>query len=74
MNKQAISTDNTDSQNIIDFVPAGSKKDGKVRKVSKASFGILNGSKDWTVLVDLGKQLKFPTKIAVTRTRPDLII
>ena len=34
VNKQAISTDNTDSQNIIDFVPAGSKKDGKVMKVS----------------------------------------
>ena len=59
---------------MINFVPAGSKCTNKSSVGGKKSFGILDGANDWEVLVDLGKQLKFPPEIASTRSRPDLVI
>ena len=35
---------------------------------------LLSGATDWTVLADLDKQLKFPSEIAQTRLRPDLVL
>ena len=35
---------------------------------------MLSGATDWTVLADLDKQLKFPSEIALTRLRPDLVL
>ena len=34
----------------------------------------MNGANDWIVLTDIGKQLKFPAEIAITRQRPDLVL
>ena len=45
--------------------------DNKVGNNQK--FGMLDGAYDWTVLVDLGKQLKFPTEIENTRSRSHLV-
>ena len=58
----------------IEFVPAGGrKKEGTLRKEA-SGFGVLGGARDWTVLSDLDKQLKFPAEIAQTRLRPDLVL
>ena len=39
-----------------------------------SSMGIMTAAKDWKVLVDLDKQLKFPQEVQVQTTqRPDLI-
>ena len=35
---------------------------------------MLSEANDWTVLADLDKQLKFPSEIALTRLRPDLVL
>ncbi len=40
-----------------------------------SNMGIMTAAKDWKVLVDLDKQLKFPEEVHVqTDKRPDLIM
>ena len=40
-----------------------------------SNMGIMTAAKDWKVLVDLDKQLKFPQEVQVqTDKRPDLIM
>ena len=59
----------------IRFVPAGEgnwAESGKSKRWS--DVGILSEAKDWIVMADLGRQLKFPSEIVDTRLRPDLII
>ena len=59
----------------IRFVPAGRKeKTDSGKRTSWSDVGILSEARDWVVLVDLGRQLKFPAEIANTRLRPDLIM
>ena len=54
----------------ITFVRAGEQ-----RKLSKkTSAGILAYAKDWRMLVDLDKQLRFPSHIVATRLRPDIVL
>ena len=36
--------------------------------------GILSETKNWCLLVDLDKQLKFPSEICETSRRPDIVI
>ena len=58
----------------IEFVPAGRRVIEGKGKREVSEFGLLSGATDWTVLADLDKQLKFPSEIALTRLRPDLVI
>ena len=37
-------------------------------------MGILTEARDWVLLTDVNCQLKFPSEVATTRLRPDLII
>ena len=41
---------------------------------TQAKSGLLTSANDWQLEVDLGKQLKFPSRITSTRLRPDMII
>ena len=59
----------------INFVPAGEQGQSGDSKVDyRGRCGVLSEAKDWKVLSDLESQLKFPTEIAETRLRPDLLI
>ncbi|KAK7919076.1 hypothetical protein WMY93_010360 [Mugilogobius chulae] len=51
-------------------------KAGEVRKTTtpQSRAGILNTAKDWKLLVDLEKQLKFPSHITKTSLRPDIVL
>ena len=54
----------------IAFHRAGEKPNIQAR----AKSGLLTAANDWQLEVDLGKQLKFPSRITSTRLRPDMII
>jgi ubiquitin C-terminal hydrolase len=57
--------------NIV-FVREGCQSN--TRQTPTPKEGILERGKDWNLLTDLGKQLKFPTHIIITSLRPDLVI
>ncbi|XP_054626149.1 uncharacterized protein LOC129178189 [Dunckerocampus dactyliophorus] len=57
------------SKKAIAFVRAGDKP----TPVRRTSAGILMSARDWQLLVDLEHQLKFPSHIAVTTLRPDIV-
>ncbi|XP_060938981.1 uncharacterized protein LOC133018922 [Limanda limanda] len=59
------------SKITIAFVRAGDKPT-PARRTSSA--GILTSARDWQLLVDLEHQLKFPSHIAVTTLRPDIVL
>ena len=60
--------------NIQEFVGAG-KTDVRKKVRSFGEMGILTTAKDWLVLADLDKQLRFPQEIQVkTQLRPAIII
>ena len=59
------------SKKTIAFVRAGDKPT-PARRTSSA--GILTSARDWQLLVDLEHQLKFPSHIAVTTLRPDIVL
>ncbi|KAL7879620.1 hypothetical protein SRHO_G00018740 [Serrasalmus rhombeus] len=42
--------------------------------VKRSPAGILTTARDWQLLVDLKLQLKFPSHIAVTTLRPDIVL
>ena len=54
----------------ITFVRAGEQP----KPSKKTSAGILASAKDWRMLVDLDKQLRFPSHIVATRLRPDIVL
>ena len=58
----------------IEFVLAGKRLIEGKSKREVNGFGLLSEANDWTVLEDLDKQLKFPSEIALTRLRPDLVL
>ena len=59
----------------IEFVLAGKRLiEGKSKSSEVNGFGLLSEANDWTVLADFDKQLKFPSEIALTRLRPDLVL
>ena len=45
-----------------------------MKKRRNGDMGLLTDAKDWVVMSDLGKQLKFPACIVETTLRPDLVI
>ncbi|XP_051928401.1 uncharacterized protein LOC127604984 [Hippocampus zosterae] len=59
------------SNKTIAFVRAGDKPTAASRT---SSAGILTSARDWQLLVDLEKKLKFPSHIAVTTLRPDIVL
>jgi hypothetical protein len=54
---------------FINFVKEGEKKSAK-----STGTGILHDSKNWEMLVDLGKKLKFPEEVTHTSLRPDIVM
>ena len=58
------------SKKTIAFVRAGDKP----TPARRTSAGILMSARDWQLLVDLEHQLKFPSDIAVTTLRPDIVL
>ena len=54
----------------ISFVRAGERKETERRE----SRTYLDGASDWTLSVDLNGRLKFPSKVADTSLRPDLLL
>lgn len=54
----------------MSFIKAGEKPKPQPRVVE----GLLTTAQDWQLMVDLVRQLKFPTHIAVTSLRPDIIL
>lgn len=58
------------TKNLIRFVKAGEQ----TKQVPKETVGLLSSARDWQLIVDLGKQLKFPAHISATSLRPDVII
>ena len=69
--KRSTKTNDTN----INFVAPGKNNLSSVRKVKHyGNMGIVTGAKDWIVIADLGKRLKFPDAVPVrTLLRPDLI-
>ena len=59
------------TKKTIAFVRAGDTA-APARRTSSA--GILMSARDWQLLVDLEHQLKFPSHIAVTTLRPDIVL
>ena len=55
---------------FIRFQKAGEKATGKV----KADQGILATASDWKMTADIGRQMKFPEEVAVTASRPDIVL
>lgn len=51
------------------FVRAGQKG-----QKNSTETGVLTTANDWTLLVDTGRQLKFPEEIVVTNRRPDIVV
>ena len=60
----------------IDFVASGKNVTSSLRKArNDGNMGIITAAKDWIVIADIGKRLKFPNVGQVeTLLRPDLII
>ena len=60
----------------INFVTPGKNNVSSTRKVKNyGNMGILTAAKDWIVIADLGRRLKFPDVVQVrTLLRPDLLI
>ena len=60
----------------VEFVGLGEKVVSlPTKRRGYGSMGIMTAAKDWKVLVDLDKQLKFPQEVQVQTTqRPDLIM
>ena len=56
----------------IQFVPAGSKT--RLKPNVRTPNGLLHKSNDWTLLVDVGKQLRIPQEIICTNLRPDIVL
>lgn len=54
---------------FINFCRAGDK-----RTTSRQDHGILSTAGDWKMEADLDKQLRFPEEIAVTTSRPDIVL
>ncbi|KAL7880337.1 hypothetical protein SRHO_G00025910 [Serrasalmus rhombeus] len=47
---------------------------GASTPVKRSLAGILTTARDWQLLVDLERQLKFPSHIALTTLRPDIVL
>ena len=75
VNNPRRSTTRTEGEKIK-FVGPGEKVESSLTKRRDYSnMGIMTAAKDWKVLVDLDKQLKFPQEVQVqTDLRPDLIM
>ncbi|CAJ1075238.1 LOW QUALITY PROTEIN: uncharacterized protein LOC109089580 [Xyrichtys novacula] len=58
------------SKTSIAFVRAGETP----QPPRKTQGGLLATARDWQLLVDLGRQLRFPDTIAVTSLRPDMVL
>lgn len=58
----------------VPFVKAGVKGKDLPKRQYQSGMGILTEARDWVLLADVNGQLKFPSMVATTRLRPDLII
>ena len=62
---------NAQSNNFIKSVKAGTKFSKYTKRVHS---GLLHLTADWKLLSDLGDKLVFPSFIAITRLRPDIVL
>ena len=58
------------AKHSITFVKAGEKGE----RCPRQTGGLLATARDWQQKVDLGRQLKFPSTIAETTLRPDMVL
>ncbi|XP_051969484.1 LOW QUALITY PROTEIN: uncharacterized protein LOC127634119 [Xyrauchen texanus] len=58
------------SKQAITFVRAGEQP----KPAANTSAGILATARDWQLLVDLERQLKFPNHVVTTSLRPDVVL
>ena len=58
----------------VPFVKAGVRGKDLPKRQYQSGMGILTEARDWVLLADVNGQLKFPSMVATTRLRPDLII
>ena len=63
---------NREPQRTVLFQKAGEKR--KTSASCSPNPGILQGTPDWEIKVDIGRKLVFPTQIVATRLRPDIVI
>ena len=61
----------TTQRGSIKFVKEGETKASQ-GKTEQTSY--LDGAKDWKLMVDLDRNLKFPTEVAITNMRPDMVL
>ena len=62
---------NVQGNNPIKFVKTGAKFSKYTKRVHS---GLLHLTADWKLLSDLGDKLVFPSFIAITRLRPDIVL
>jgi hypothetical protein len=55
---------------FIKFLKAGEKRSG----ATSLQVGILASASDWLLAADVGDQLKFPQEVAITNSRPDIVL
>lgn len=55
----------------IQFVKAGEKRK---RTEAREESSFMDGATDWSLTVDLNRRLKFPSRIAETNLRPDMLL
>lgn len=60
----------TDSSKLNNFIRAGEQ----TTPATATSAGILAIAKDWTMSMDLQKQLKFPEHVITTNQRPGVVL
>ena len=60
--------------NLISFVRAGEKPRPQQQLQNRLGSGILTRAADWELLTDTDGSLSFPSHIAVTTKRPDIVI
>lgn len=58
------------TRSMVALVRAGEKP----QPSKKTQGGLLSTARDWQLLVDLGRQLRFPDIIAMTALRPDMVL
>ncbi|XP_063080140.1 uncharacterized protein LOC134470047 [Engraulis encrasicolus] len=66
----SVSKGQQPTKSAIAFVRAGEKP----QPSKKTQGGLLTTARDWQLLVDLGRQLRFPDNIASTTLRPDMVL
>ena len=55
---------------FISFLKSGDKR----MTTAKREHGILSTAADWEMVADIGRRMSFPQQVAVTQSRPDIVL